>query len=288
MKINLIRKLLSKSLLLASAIVGLTFSTANAVDYYSEESEYTTYHDLTDYTPLGIYVNAGAHLVFSNSLLGHSAYNTNYIRIGEQVMGIFEATLSLETGTTVFVNQIDLTQGIRAYLFLENNVTLYFSGTFNNYADDFQMKIMNNSLFSINYHLSNEIRNLTLSDSTIELGFWTASHNSNSTLTLDNLALIGTNTILYNLSELFIAEVYAGAGYFDIYTDTVVCSYNTYGSGTLEHYIPESVGNYVWTVTHIGGDGYRIENITMIIPEPSTYAMIFGVLALGLAIYRRK
>ena len=122
------------------------------------------------------------------------------------------------------------------------------------------------------------IENLVLTDAIVEVNF-------GDTITTGNLTLEGNNQIEVTFTDDLLHVV--GDTYdFDI-TSTIVSSI-TDGSGSIDFVLKDrNEGGSTWDIIDLGGGYYRIENIH-IIPEPATYVMIFGVLALGFAVYRRR
>jgi len=88
-----------------------------------------------------------------------------------------------------------------------------------------------------------------------------------------------------NFTDEFLESIMAGEGAFTFHVlDTIVCSNVTNPDDISVH---TSNGTYQWDLVDFADGYWKIENISLI-PEPSTYAAIFGVFALALAIYRRR
>jgi len=108
---------------------------------------------------------------------------------------------------------------------------------------------------------------------------------------INELEMRNSSTLTFEVlfSDSAIIDILAGDGEFDLYMDdTFVISNTVVGTNSdIIYNIATSNDTYQWDVVDLGHK-YVITNITHIIPEPSTYAAIFGALALGLAIYRRR
>jgi len=108
----------------------------------------------------------------------------------------------------------------------------------------------------------------------------------------------------FNLTNEFIESIIAGDEYFDlVIANTIIGTF----TDTFNIYIADTNGYYSWTVTKLSGfddgsgsngigfgpcDGSEIYRLSgfhfSIIPEPSTYAAIFGAIALAFVAYRRR
>jgi len=107
----------------------------------------------------------------------------------------------------------------------------------------------------------------------------------------DVLHLSGSINIKYNLTNDFIESIMAGDGYFDIFrSNTIVGSIDTSATPTVSGSVSETNGTYTWIVTDLSGGygvNFRVSDFVLI-PEPSTYAAIFGVIALAFVAYKRR
>jgi|GEM_PF-2237213 len=216
-----------------------------------------TWNALEGSTVNYLYVNDNASL----NMLGSLTVNTLTVRNNATVNATSDLTF---TNLYVGNNATVITQDgkIIDYADLSNNSTL---------------KVMNSIYF----------QNLYLSDSTINLVL-----NSPYSIPFfaSELYTSGNNVIKYDFTDAFIEEIMNDYNEEYPYTFSVTYAFivgTTEGDGTWAYDIASSSDSYTWTVTHIGGGFYRFSDITLI-PEPSTYALIFGAMALGLAIYRRR
>jgi len=123
---------------------------------------------------------------------------------------------------------------------------------------------------------------LSLEDANINIVLTSASDR----IVTDNLTLDGTTVMNVGLTNEFLEEVIA-MGLPQDFDVSIVASF-TDGTGTIAYDIATSNDEgSTWSIDDLGNGIYRIYDITLV-PEPSTYAMIFGALALALAIYRRR
>ena len=124
------------------------------------------------------------------------------------------------------------------------------------------------------------------------------STNSNSEITndpsIDNDVMVGISgsDSYYTLNQEGLSITYSGLnwGIFEVYTAT--------GDGPMIHqFVDNSSGAVPEVLLGNGGDYltiYSNENISQftvfyeVVPEPSTYALILGAVALGFTIIRRK
>ena len=101
------------------------------------------------------------------------------------------------------------------------------------------------------------------------------------------------NNISISLSEWFADEIfYDFDGDFDgEFTFNIDQTINGAAAGDVEanSQLDIATGNsaYTWEVESLGSGDYRLYNFREI-PEPATYAAIFGALALAFAAYRRR
>jgi len=108
----------------------------------------------------------------------------------------------------------------------------------------------------------------------------------------DKITIDGGEVYLnYNLTNEFIESIMAGDGYFDIFrSNTIVGSIQILNTPSFRSSVADTNGTYSWTVTDISG-GYGVDfrvSDFVLIPEPSTYAAIFGFIALVWVAYKRR
>jgi len=124
--------------------------------------------------------------------------------------------------------------------------------------------------------------NLVLEDANINMVLTSASDR----IVTDNLTVEGSNIVNVGLTNDFLEEIIA-MGLPQDFDVSIVASF-TDGTGSVAYDIATSNDEgSTWSIDDLGNGVYRIYDITLV-PEPSTYAMIFGALALGFAAYRRR
>jgi len=145
---------------------------------------------------------------------------------------------------------------------------------------------------------SSSIGQLSVSHSTITIDFCITSPMDeivvNSLIVGEDATISRTLSFANSLLEELFAED-GFEGYIDIYNidANFLNIVSTNIAGTINSvYVTETNGTYSWTVTEFvdswGDQVHRLSDFVLLIPEPSTYATIFGVFALALAIYRRR
>ena len=127
---------------------------------------------------------------------------------------------------------------------------------------------------------SSKVDTLILDGANIELTLTTQG----DAITADNMTTSGMNDIIIDFSNDFLNEIMDG---FMFDTDTAIII----GSGekdNINYIIAESnKDGSTWDITDNLDGRYTITNIN-VVPEPATYAAIFGALALAVAVYRRR
>jgi len=123
---------------------------------------------------------------------------------------------------------------------------------------------------------------LSIRSTTVELRMSSAT----DTITATEIYLVDANNVFsFSFTDEFIESIFSGAGYYDlVFADTIIGTFT--GTGAYDIYVADSNDSYCWTVTDLGGEVFRIEFIQ--IPEPSTYAAIFGLIALAFVAYKRR
>jgi len=337
MKINLLHKKITKSLLLASAISVLSLSSAYAGNYSVPEDEYKIYTDVIDLNGGNISLGNSGSIIFEGSTLGTSS-SRFFFAIAPQVERSSYQTFTMRN-SAIYIDSMNFNHAgsyLEINLFqnsvlnISDNVDFHYgsriginsSALYASMLDYnlYEIRLQNNSIgvFGVSY-----VDNLSIVDST-----WHASSNSyadivsiiNSTLRIteqssvsmgylylssstieivldspyqssfraSGIGLGGDNTLKYEFTDEFIETVMADYGdSFDFSVTYAFVSGYMDDAGTLGYDIATSSDGYTWIVTDLGSGMYRFNDF-VVIPEPSTYAVIFGVVALGLAIYRRK
>jgi len=290
---------------LALASILVSFSNLQAAYFFAPSDETTTINN--DVSNSGIIrINERGIIVFQNSSLG-TAESGRYEINCSSVGGCELRALSNTTMYIGFVNSLYMNMTIsgNSSIFFDNNV----------YSPDYVITVVNNSTLKAPsvlakniYLMSNAQAEFAANVSatmSVNYSTWTSLGTSNiATLNIDHGAielLMGSATdaiyadkinasagssIVHNFTNDFIDTIMSGDGYFDLNTENTIVSSNI--NGTIDMSVANTNGTYVWTVTdHGDGVNFRVSDFALI-PEPSTYAVIFGALALGLAIYRRR
>jgi len=318
MKTKLTHKKLSKSLLLASAFTALSFSSAYAGNYIASENTTQAFSGITDLSDAIIRAENAATLSLTNSTLG-----TSSSRFTASV-GSRPNTHVGSQSTLDFVNSTVYADYLYMYMDTEvpvqvqlTNSNLYVDNIIRNYLHTGTVHIYDGSKFiapeltvnhiiiydsyaefkseSVYIQLENNatwrtfggtyVDELWANNSTVEFVF----NSATDSMDILDFWYDGDFNFNFDFTESFIETIANGTGYFEwTFYDVVTGIYMP-----LE-YMSASASNsmYTWTVTKGLGYGddsgyFRIDNFVLI-PEPSTYALIFGIFALGLAIYRRR
>jgi len=307
MKIN---KSLIKEAILAFALTSLICSSANAADYYVGDNSAIS----IDYT-----IDSNGTLYFGN----YCHIDMDYTQLGNSSGGRFTIIsedpspnwngMNLEF-TSLYLN------GFSAKNFLieiNNNSSVYSDGALNlgylgvshsstlkaasitadeiriyqSYAEFTAVNVgsiyvQENSTWVATGISTVEYLNMNPLG-TVELRMSSAA----DAIYVSDTIFIGNNvgTFKYSFTEDFTDSIFAGDGFFDfIFSETIVGNIVRAPMDTLAIYVANSNDKYTWDVTYIG-DKYRISNFELIaIPEPSTYAAIFGLIALAFVAYRRR
>jgi len=321
MKIN---KLLNiskiKKALLVIALASLSFSNVHAVDYIINN---TTIFDVRNETEANgtIQFIDRATGDFSRCYFGNSS-GDRFSIISDNLTSVQQYMYLY--GSTFYLSSMDINNDF--YFSLEDSSNLYLDTPLitalnNNVTfgihDNSTMIAPSVSVSRITMS-SGAICNFVANVNTINMSYsstWTSIGSSTiaKRLTMDRctvelimtsmsdaisvgeeIHLSGINYFNFNFTNDFIDSMMAGAGYFDlVFADTII------GSMTFSHIyteyninVADSNDSYSWTVTDLGGEAFRISQIIytgdgIAIPEPSTYAVIFGLIALAFVAYKR-
>jgi len=315
MKINLIHKKLSKSLLLASAIFMISFSSAYAADYAPEEGFSGAYiYNTTDVSGT-IYLPEWKDAFIYNSTLGNASGGRFTVNADAGGGGSFVVNQNSTVYVDSFNGKLYEIQVSGSTLIVDNAisninlVSLYGVSVFKAPSiEDASVKLQQSvyaEFKAINVgqmELNNSVWRTVGSSKVGYLDMYDNSliefvmTGSSDTLTISAIYARGNPNIKISFTDEFIEESIANTGgTFGFYMDnTIVISsiyiegqYDEYADNSLNIGVSNSNGSYKWDVIDYGNGNFDITNFVLI-PEPSTYAMIFGVLALGLAIYRRR
>jgi len=308
MKINLIHKKLSKSLLLASAISVLSFTSIHATDFIVPDWSSDNFSNRTESNGT-IRLENGAEIYFNDSALGNNA--------GGRFSVWMDAAARLElTRTTLYSDKID-SNGSYTTLFVMNNAVCFVDNVVSNVHE---LRMNGNSILKARIYRGEdsfiEMSDFSHIEARLDINYL-VMHNATTSWTsigsskLEYLYSYGNSSIelvmtsvgdalnigrIYsygdalsiniNFTDDLIEEAIANTGgTFGFHMDNVIVT--SLISGDVEYTVRDSNGTYKWDVIDLGGGNFDITNFTLI-PEPTTYAAIFGVLAFGLAIYRRR
>jgi len=129
---------------------------------------------------------------------------------------------------------------------------------------------------------ASNVDNLILDNANLEFNMTSI----NDSIVTGNLTLEGSSNALIGFTNDFLEEVLA-SGLMDNLDASIVTSFLD-GDGDITYtFATSNDEGSTWDIVDYGDGTFDISNIN-IIPEPSTYALILGVLTLGLAIYRRR
>ena len=127
---------------------------------------------------------------------------------------------------------------------------------------------------------SSTMDSLTLDNANINFTF-TATDDA---ITVGEMSTSGSSDVTINFSNDFLNDITDG---FVFDTDDAIIV----GSGEKDNInyivLGQNKDGSTWDISDNGDGTYTITNIN-VVPEPATYAAIFGALALALAIYRRR
>jgi len=323
MKINILNKTLIKSVALASCFAALSLSSAQAADFYAGPYQNYTHNGIIAPEGGSIHAFSSSSLTFNNSMLGSSSGGKfNILCDNDYYNGNSNAARVYFNDSTVYANDILLTAV--EYSFVSrmdlNNTNLYVSDRITLETQAIFTVINSNVVADIYGYGAYENRiELTGSNITghlvgsIELwsydtaSFWTSIGSSYiNSIELSNGGSLYVDFVMNGgLAKFSVDAIYGGI--VDVYvnfTDAFIEHIIGYEGGSFGFNIFDTIvgdtdnmywdivqtnGNYSWSVTEQSAGYYVIYDITAnVIPEPSTYAAIFGVLALGFAIYRRR
>jgi len=300
---------LIKKAILACALTSFALSSANAADYLSTNGEIVAIHDIVDssgslnYTPtLGAFDLKNSSL--GNSSGGRFSVFTNgargQINLDNSSLYVYDI---LGDSFTVYMQN-------NSYLHTDNGITMPDgSGGITIRNSRIKASTITTEDLSLMDGSYGEFTAVSTRLVHIENSTWVATGVS----TLEFLELGGTlemrmssamdaiyvsNKILvsnsypsyinFTFTEDFIESILFGDGYFDLIRANTIVGTMIAPPDTPSYSVANSNDTYSWTVSHISG-GWRISDINLIaIPEPSTYAAIFGFIALVVVAYKRR
>gem|GEM_PF-2562698 len=311
MKINLLHKKLSKSLLLASMLTAFSFPSAYAGYYTPESGSSGLYiNNITDASGT-IYLPEWKDALIANSKLGNASGGR--FTVNTDIIG---GSFDVRSNSTVYVDSFN---GKMYEILVSDSSTLTVDNTIFNFSE---IKIYDTAVFkapSLNSCTTVRLQQSAYAEfRATNVGYIEMYDNSVwktvGSSTVSNLEMYGNTSIEFvmtsvgdvlkinnlqksadnaNINISFSNDLIEDAiantgGTLGFYMDSAIVTTYISGEGYVKYNVLNSNGTYTWDVHDLGGGSFDAYNFTLIIPEPSTYAMIFGVLALGLAIYRRR
>ncbi len=235
-------------------------------------------------------VKNGSTLTFSNLVDNNNTHNANQVLFtgidnanGENSKVVLNLSTTRTSGNQTFggsglrLENIDAfytNSNIKLYqMKLEGNATL-------NLSSDFVMEYM---------YVNNKNNRIKLNG--CEFNFASSNWNSKNEKNVASELIVdfsnGAGTYIangLNTGNLAVEMVIENFNYMEdflVFTNQVDKSLITFVADNGTEYTGNQITEEVWT----GGYRYYVDGL---IPEPSTYAGIFGVVALGFALYRRR
>jgi len=281
-----------KGTFLALALTSLSFS-AQAANYIINDGE-------------GVIIDNEVQASGSFRFFGHSDAEITDSHLGNSSGGRFSIYSEDPTPDNQFMVLFNST----LYVDLIDGPTLFELALDNSflYADDNAIDIYSLSIYDASILVANGVTAYSLGigdDSTwkttgsstlVRFSVFSGSieytvASAFDSITVDSMVIIGESHFKFNFTDDFIESIFLGVGYYDLsFTDTIV--YNnimSFSGGTYDINVADSNDSYCWTVEDLGDETYRISNIIYNpIPEPSTYAAIFGLIALAFVAYKRR
>jgi len=287
-----------KRAFLAFALTSLSFSSANALDVILHNGDATDGDN---------WVADNGTIQFKGSDASADFYNNS--RLGNAAGGRFNVTsvdpspqynnIQLHGNSSLYVTGISATNlNIRvvenSYLYSDSTIALLGgSSVFISSGGMIESSLIADKLTVAEGGYWKSIGSSTITtgaaiiDGTVEL---VMTSGSDSIFVGSDSELDGDVFFKFSFTDDFIESIVSGAGYFDLSTfDSIVFADMTDFRYMGNVSIADINDTYAWTVTDLGGKNYRISNFSLVaIPEPSTYAAIFGVIALAFVAYRRR
>ena len=309
MKINILNKTLIKSVALASCFAALSLSSAQAADIFYADGQDPTLHDqFVNATEGGlIHAHNGGRIDITDSILGSESGRFTIIAddnngqvswVSLYKTTIYADNISINSEKHLSQNYVflmDSDVNVSNGIHISNNGRLELEdsnlkGTIHGYSNSKLLVINSNidgrilNLSDAEFNGSNtwksvgssKINNL-ISSGDLTVDFYIT--DDFDTLSLSNVT--GDVSVIVNFTDEFIEQYLESYYSFNMFA-TIVGDISN-----VNWDVAYSNGHYSWDVRSPSNGSFVIENIT-VIPEPSTYAMIFGILALGLAIYRKR
>jgi len=313
MKINKLTNSIKRAFL-AFALTSLSFSSASALDIVLNFGEDYDGADIIEANGSIQYLANGANVDFSSSYLGNSLGGRWSIYSVTNPM-LNPSNLNL-SDTTMYVSDFSVGNYFNLNLrdhsfFYADNAIVFGSGCATNISNSTlkapslttgKLLLENNAYgeFAANVSGTMILSNskwVSLGSSTIGFGNIQGGNNTlglimssaTDAIHFVNGIFGGATNFDVNFTDDFIGSIFADTGYYDLDINNTI----TFSGGSMEYTfainpnIATSNGTYTWNVTDLGGSVFRISEIT-VIPEPSTYAAIFGLIALAFVAYRKR
>jgi len=316
MKINKLNKTISKGVFLASCLATLSFSSLQAATF-TADGDYQEFNNLIEVDGYASALNRGT-LAFNNVTFGSksgsdfniaidNALNTGTSEIYFNTSTVYAKHVSMGlSGSLARMEVIDTDFNIEYYAFLQNAAVLDFSGsnltggirgdgTGILFLDSTNFVGYTENLGEIHFFGGSHWKSIGSSNVDIitingyvNLEF--VMTDASSIFVANAIGgLYGFNSVTINFSDDFIEDIMNGGGEGGWYLLDVLSTIVIPGVDWSMPIVATSNGTYEWDVIDYSSGYWGIENFRLVaIPEPSTYALIFGVLALGFAIYRRR
>jgi len=308
MKINTLNKTISMGVFLASCFAALSLSSLQAADFIADGYG-PILRDQYVNAPEGgtIHAHNGGYIDITDSIFGSESGRFTIIADDNNgqasLVSLYKATVyadSISMHSEKFLSQ-NLVSLMDSDINVSNAIHISNNGRLELEDSNLKGEILgygNSTLWVLNSNIDGRIVNLSdaefngsstwksvgsssinnlISSGDLTVDFYITDNSD--TLSLSNVT--GDVSVIVNFTDEFIEQYLESYYEFNMFA-TIVGDISN-----VNWDIAYSNGHYSWNVRSPSNGSFVIENIT-IIPEPSTYAMIFGVLALGLAIYRRR
>jgi len=293
MKINKLNNSVKRAFM-ALMFASLSFSSASANNYIINNGE-------------GLMIEDELQISGSFTFFGNSTVDIENSRLGTSFNGRFSIFSNDPTPAYQQMNLYNSTLYVDS-IYAPKNFTLNVKDNSFLFADDNTINMANlyvenstlvaNGIRVSSLNLESNSTWNTSGSSTITTAFHIHNGSTvNLTITsafdaikASGICYIGDVYFNFNFSDDFIDSIMYGAGYYDlVFADTIVGDPRFATGASYSINVADSNGTYTWIVTDLGHEIYRLSDFQLIaIPEPSTYAAIFGVIALAFVAYRRR
>jgi len=313
MKINSLKKSIIKKATIAFALASLSISTAQATDFIYESPSDDIRVEYASENSGNIRVSAGARLGFYQSTLGYSGGSFEVVVTHGGVFMLARSTLNASNIFThdaggIYIDYSDVFVGY-AGVFDESSGSIYnlnaskliseggiavgaINADYGSYVEAeygvqlSSLHLTDGSILKTNTQAY--IGAAVLSGGAL-IDFTITTKSEYNSIYFESLIVDSPATIQLGFNDSFIGTI-VDAGdrsfNFSIY-DYIIFETTITGSEYLDFCVAGSSETYTWNLVDLGGGEYVLADIS-VIPEPSTYAAIFGVLSFALAIYRRR